>query len=153
MFSKKSKIRSNDILKVPQVPTVDQIIEDLETAKPDDIVFTTDIGLVNLDRVHDIHKPAFSLPPRFRDKTTENSRDLTEKQPDPNELDGLYENVIEFNQNVEKLLNLQQTLPKILDNLSQLHEELNEDKNCVSDTYKQALELQKEINAKQHNIK
>ena len=43
LFSKKSKA-SNDITKVPQVPTVDQIIQDLENAKPDDIVFTTDIG-------------------------------------------------------------------------------------------------------------
>ena len=155
MFAKKPKTRSNEILKIPQVPTVDQIIEDLEIAKPDDIVFTTDIGLIELDKVQDLHKSSFSLPPRFKVKNTnktDSSHDLTEKQPDSKELDGLYENVIEFNQNVEKLLNLQQTLPRILDNLSQLHEELSEDKNCVSDTYKQALELHQEINAKEENI-
>ena len=152
LFSKKSKT-SNDITKIPQEPTVDQIVEDLETAKPDDIVFTTDIGLVDLDTAYDLQKP-FSLPPRFQDKAKkqEDSVECLESPSDHKDLDGLYENVIQFNQNIEKLAHLQQTLPKVLDNLGQLHEELNEDKNCVKDTYKQALELHKEINTKDSNI-
>ena len=152
LFSKKSKT-SNDITKVPQEPTIDQIVEDLESAKPDDIVFTTDIGLVDLNTAYDLQKP-FSLPPRFQEKAEkqEDSVECLKSANDHKDLDGLYENVIQFNQNVEKLVHLQQTLPKVLDNLEQLHEELNEDKNCVKDTYKQALELHQEINTKDSNI-
>ena len=148
MFSKKSKI--NDISKVPQPPTVDQIIEDLETAKPDDIVFTTDISQVGLDKIYDVQK-SFSLPPRFQEKDQQKEGPNNQSN-DHDELDGLYEQVIQFNQNVEKLAHLQNTLPKVLDNLKHLHEELNEDKNCVNDTYKQALELHQEINSKEQNI-
>ena len=46
LFSKKAKA---DTELPPQPPTIDQIVEDLEAAKPDDIVFTTDIGLVDVD--------------------------------------------------------------------------------------------------------
>ena len=148
MFSKKSKI--NDISKVPQPPTVDQIIEDLETAKPDDIVFTTDISQVGLDKTYDVQK-SFSLPPRFQEKDRQKEGPNNQSN-DHDELDGLYEQVIQFNQNVEKLAHLQKTLPKVLDNLKRLQEELNEDKNCVNDTYKQALELHQEINSKEQNI-
>ena len=108
---------------------------------------------MDLNTACDLQKP-FSLPPRFQDKAEkqEDSVECLKSANDHKDLDGLYENVIQFNQNVEKLVHLQQTLPKVLDNLGQLHEELNEDKNCVKDTYKQALELHQEINTKDSNI-
>ena len=65
------------------------------------------------------------------------------------EQDNLYEKVIEYNQNVEKLVNLHQSLPKVLENLSHLNKEIEEDRNCVTDTYKEALKLYQEVNAEE----
>ena len=161
LFSKKAKTKSDNTSELPRPPTTDQIIEDLETAKPDDIVFTTDIGLVHVEKVvqQDLFQTNFSLQRRFQ-KTGNSSPDIAQKPKNSEEKNSetptqehreqdLYEKVIEYNQNVEKLINLHQALPKVYENLTQLHEELEEDKNRVSDTYKEALKLYEEVNAQE----
>ena len=156
LFSKKAKA---DTELPPQPPTIEQIVEDLEAAKPDDIVFTTDIGLVDVDKAiqQDLCEIDCSLRKRFQqtgkknntqDLDSENENEVT---PEHQKLDDLYEKVIEYNQNVEKLISLHHTLPKALQNLSQLREELEEDKNRVGDTYKEAVKLYKEVNAQEGN--
>jgi hypothetical protein len=158
LFSKKSKIKSYDASEVPLPPKVDEIIKDLESAKPDDIVFTTDVGLVDVEHVQqDISQTKFSLPRRFQRKEYIKSNipqklgpDSTERLPGGNqEQDNLYEKVIEYNQNVEKLTNLQESLPKVLDSLTQIHGELEEDKNRVNDTYNEAMKVYQEVNTKE----
>ena len=155
MFSKKSKVKTYDTSEVPLPPNVDEIIEDLESAKPDDIVFTTDIGLVDVEQVHqDISQTQFSLPRRFQQneyKSNEhNLGDRDESLAGGNqEQDNLYEKVIEYNQNVEKLINLQQSLPKVLDNLTQIHGDLKEDKNRVNDTYTEAMKVYQDVSRKE----
>ena len=147
MFSKKSKVKSYDASEVPLPPKIDEIVKDLESAKPDDIVFTTDIGLVEVHQ--DISKTNFSLPRRFQQAGYAKSQQ-EEKLADENpEQDNLYEKVIEYNQNVEKLIHLQQSLPKVLDNLGQIHGELEEDKNRVDDIYKEATKFYQEVNTKE----
>ena len=152
LFSKKAKA---DTELPPQPPTIEQIVEDLEAAKPDDIVFTTDIGLVDVDRAvqQDLCDIDCSLRKRFQQTGNKNNtqnldseNENNEVTPEHQKLDDLYEKVIEYNQNVEKLISLHQTLPKALQNLSQLREELEEDKNRVGDTYKEAVKLYKEVN-------
>ena len=156
MFSKKHKIL--DTTEVPSPPNLDQIIEDLDASKPDDIVFTTDVGLINVEEiVHKSHlENTFKLPRRFENKEIVDSESCNEKvhHADDNlavsqNKDSLYENVIEYNQNVEKLTNLSQSLPQVLNNLNQIKEELDEDKNRVTDTYKEALKLYHEANTKE----
>ena len=147
MFSKKSKVKSYDASEVPLPPKIDEIVKDLESAKPDDIVFTTDIGLVDVHQ--DISKTNFSLPRRFQQEGYAKSQHQ-EKLADENpEQDNLYEKVIEYNQNVEKLIHLQKSLPKVLDNLGQIHGELEEDKNRVDDIYKEATKVYQEVNTKE----
>ena len=152
MFSKKHKIF--DTTEVPSPPNLDQIIEDLDASKPDDIVFTTDVGLINVeDIVHKSHlENTFKLPRRFENKEivhSESCNDAEDNLAGSQNKNSLYENVIEYNQNVEKLTNLSQSLPQVLNNLNQIKEELDEDKNRVTDTYKEALKLYHEANTKE----
>jgi len=158
MFSKKSKIKSYDASEVPFPPKIDEIIEDLESAKPDDIVFTTDVGLVDVEQVQqDISQIEFSLPRRFQQKEHIKSNNQQKSQKGTagsiaggnQEQDNLYEKVIEYNQNVEKLINLQQSLPKVLDSLTQIHGELEEDKNRLNDTYNEAMNVYQEVTNKE----
>lgn len=152
MFSKKHKIF--DTTEVPSPPNLDQIIEDLDASKPDDIVFTTDVGLINVEEiVHKSHlENTFKLPRRFENKEivdSESCNDAEDNLAGSQNKNSLYENVIEYNQNVEKLTNLSQSLPQVLNNLNQIKEELDEDKNRVTDTYKEALKLYHEANTKE----
>ena len=152
MFSKKHKIF--DTTEVPYPPDIEQIIEDLEASKPDDIVFTTDVGLINVEEiVHKSHlENTFKLPRRFENKEivhSESCNDAEDNLAGSQNKNSLYENVIEYNQNVEKLTNLSQSLPQVLNNLNQIKEELDEDKNRVTDTYKEALKLYHEANTKE----
>ena len=136
MFSKKSKIKPYDASDVPLPPKVDEIIEDLESTKPDDIVFTTDIGLVDVDEVkQDIYETNISLPRRFQQKeiVKSNNPDKLEKDIGAENLsernqeqDDLYEKVIEYNQNVEKLGTLGAKLTKKLQDLAETKEDLAE---------------------------
>ena len=152
MFSKKHKIF--DTTEVPSPPNLDQIIEDLDASKPDDIVFTTDVGLINVEEiVHKSHlENTFKLPRRFENKEivhSESCNDAEDNLAGSQNKNSLYENVIEYNQNGEKLTNLSQSLPQVLNNLNQIKEELDEDKNRVTDTYKEALKLYHEANTKE----
>ena len=152
MFSKKHKIF--DTTEVPSPPNLDQIIEDLDASKPDDIVFTTDVGLINVEEiVHKSHlENTFKLPRRFENKEivhSESCNDAEDNLAGSQNKNSLYENVIEYNQNVEKLTNLSQSLPQVLNNINQIKEELDEDKNRVTDTYKEALKLYHEANTKE----
>ena len=152
MFTKKHKIF--DTTEVPSPPNLDQIIEDLDASKPDDIVFTTDVGLINVEEiVHKSHlENTFKLPRRFENKEivhSESCNDAEDNLAGSQNKNSLYENVIEYNQNVEKLTNLSQSLPQVLNNLNQIKEELDEDKNRVADTYKEALKLYHKANTKE----
>ena len=156
MFSKKHKIF--DTTEVPSPPNIEQIIEDLEASKPDDIVFTTDVGLIDVEEIvlNSHLEDTFKLPRRFENKKIVDPESSNEKVDNADDnLSGLqnknslYENVIEYNQNVEKLTNLSKSLPQVLNNLNQIKEELDEDKNRVSDTYKEALKLYHEANTKE----
>ena len=160
IFSKKPRIKPDNSSDLPKLPSVDQIIEDLEAAKPDDIVFTTDIGLLKVEDVvqEDLFNTDFSLQKRFQ-KTTNCNDDQGKQQLTATkeslhgneEKDDLYEQVIEYNQNVEKLVSLHKALPNVLQNLTQLQEELQEDNKRVSDTYKDALKLHQSVNSQDAN--
>ena len=161
LFSKKFKAGTDEKSELPLPPKTEQVIADLEAAKPDDVVFTTDIGLVDVeDVVHqDLNRATFALTRRFQQKQHIEAGFLehgsSEKvvsgsiTTEDQEQDNLYEKVIEYNQNVEKLVNLHQSLPKVLENLSHLNKEIEEDRNCVTDTYKEALKLYQEVNAEE----
>ena len=159
MFSKKAKVLPDTSERPPQPPTIDQIVEDLDAAKPDDIVFTTDIGLVDVDYViqqnlGDINcslQKRFQQPGNKNDKTKDSNIKDENNDEDAHNVNDLYEKVIEYNQNVEKLITLHQILPDVLQNLSELRDELEEDKNRVSNTYKEAVKLYKEVNAQEES--
>ena len=158
LFMKKAKTSQSSELP-PQPPSVDQIVEDLEVAKPDDIVFTTDIGLIDVNNIivqqpeHFCEQADFVLPSRFQTNGATTKQDIQKgksNKEENDEVDDLYEKVIEYNQNVEKLVGLHQTLPKVLKNISQLKDELEEDKNRVSDTYMEAVKLYQEVSEQEN---
>jgi len=114
---------------VPEPPTLDQLVSDLEVAGPDDIVFNADVtALLDND------KPT-EIPKRFSNQTQSS----------------LYDKVIHHNQNVKRVAKLKSQLPEIEENLSQLKEELQEDRKRVTTEYKKAAELHKEVTETTNN--
>jgi len=124
------------LLQLPEPPTVDQIVDDLEDASPSDVVFNTDIAAL-LSETTDVGTT--ELPKRFQN--------IDASSPDSH----LYEKVIQHNQNVERIAALKQQLPEVQSSLSQLKEDLTDDITRVSVDFKKAAELHQEVNSNSSN--
>lgn len=125
---------------LPQPPSAQDILEDLDKAGPDDVVFTIDIAQFDLETNP---KPGqdFQLKKRFEStKTIGKDKDLDSETSD------LYEKVIAYNQNVEKLDTLRQKLSQKLENLQQSKEELTEDLLKVAQEHSEAVNQHRRIN-------
>jgi len=122
------------LLQLPEPPSVDQIVCDLEGSSPSDVVFNTDIAAL-LDTPANVVK---ELPKRFQNIAS---------SPDSH----LYEKVIQHNQNVERIKALKQQLPEVQSSLSQLKEDLTDDITRVSVDFKKAAELHQEVNNSSSN--
>lgn len=57
----------------------------------------------------------------------------------------LFSQVIHHNQNVKRVANLKSQLPQVEDSLSQVKEELHEDRKRVATEYKKAVQLHQEV--------
>ena len=134
MFGFKKSSNSEETLPIP--PSSEDILEDLNKAGPDDVVFTTNISdlSVNLDQA----SRHFQLQKRFQ-TTKERSSKSTEESE-------LYEKVIEYNQNVEKLGTLGAKLSKKLADLAEVKEDLAEDLAKVYQDHNQAVKQYQKIN-------
>lgn len=129
---------------LPQPPSAQEIQEDLEKAGPDDIVFTTDIDQLSNSLGEPV--PAnFQLKKRFEaSKEDDKGDNVIDSSEDNN--DDLYEKVIAYNQNVEKLETLGNKLQKSLENLLQSKEELTEDLAKVIQVHCEAVKQHQKIN-------
>jgi len=124
------------LLQLPEPPSVDQIVADLEDSCPSDVVFNTDIAAL----LETTEPPVGSeLPKRFQN--------IAASSPDSH----LYEKVIQHNQNVERIRALKQQLPEVQSSLSQLKEDLTDDITRVSVDFKKAAELHQEVNSNSNN--
>ena len=134
MFGLKKSSNFEETLPIP--PSSEDILEDLNKAGPDDVVFTTKISdlSVNLDQA----SRHFQLQKRFQ-TTKERSSKSTEESE-------LYEKVIEYNQNVEKLGTLGAKLSKKLADLAEVKEDLAEDLAKVFQVHNQAVKQYQKIN-------
>ena len=134
MFGLKKSSNPEETLPIP--PSSEDILEDLNKAGPDDVVFTTNISdlSVNLDQA----SRHFQLQKRFQ-TTKERSSKSTEESE-------LYEKVIEYNQNVEKLGTLGAKLSKKLADLAEIKEDLAEDLAKVFQDHTQAVKQYQKIN-------
>ena len=134
MFGLKKSSNSEETLPIP--PSSEDILEDLNKAGPDDVVFTTNISdlSVNLDQA----SRHFQLQKRFQ-TTKERSSKSTEESE-------LYEKVIEYNQNVEKLGTLGAKLSKKFADLAEVKEDLAEDLAKVYQDHNQAVKQYQKIN-------
>lgn len=137
------KKSSNPEEELPLPPSTEDILEDLRKAGPDDVVFTTNIGdlSANLDQA----SRSFQLQKRFQ-TTKERSSNSTEEHE-------LYEKVIEYNQNVEKLGTLGAKLSKKLTDLAEIKEDLAEDLAKVYQDHTQAVKQYQKINLQNGNAK
>jgi len=138
MFGKNSSPEQE----LPLPPNTEEILEDLQKAEPDDVVFTTNIG--DLSANLDLASRNFQLQKRFQ-KTKKRST-LTEEQ-------NLYEKVIEYNQNVEKLETLGKKLTKKLQDLNETKVELAEDLAKVHQIHNEAVKQYQKIQNDGTNIK
>ena len=134
MFGLKKSSNPEETLPIP--PSSEDILEDLNKAGPDDVVFATNIAdlSVNLDQA----SRHFQLQKRFQ-TTKERSSNSTEESE-------LYEKVIEYNQNVEKLGTLGAKLSKKLADLAEVKEDLAEDLAKVFQDHNQAVKQYQKIN-------
>ena len=134
MFGLKKSSNSEETLPIP--PSSEEILEDLNKAGPDDVVFTTNISdlSVNLDQA----SRHFQLQKRFQTTKGRSSKSTEESE--------LYEKVIEYNQNVEKLGTLGAKLSKKLADLAEVKEDLAEDLAKVYQDHNQAVKQYQKIN-------
>ena len=134
MFGLKKSSNPEETFPIP--PSSEDILEDLNKAGPDDVVFATNIAdlSVNLDQA----SRHFQLQKRFQ-TTKERSSKSTEESE-------LYEKVIEYNQNVEKLGTLGAKLSKKLADLAEVKEDLAEDLAKVYQDHNQAVKQYQKIN-------
>ena len=134
MFGFKKSSNSEETLPIP--PSSEDILEDLNKAGPDDVVFTTNISdlSVNLDQA----SRHFQLQKRFQTTKERSSNSIEESE--------LYEKVIEYNQNVEKLGTLGAKLSKKLADLAEVKEDLAEDLAKVYQDHNQAVKQYQKIN-------
>ena len=134
MFGLKKSSNSEETLPIP--PSSEDILEDLNKAGPDDVVFTTTISdlSVNLDQA----SRHFQLQKRFQTTKERSSNSIEESE--------LYEKVIEYNQNVEKLGTLGAKLSKKLADLAEVKEDLAEDLAKVFQVHNQAVKQYQKIN-------
>jgi len=119
---------------LPEPPTVDQIVSDLEVAGPNDVVFNGDVASLIDSNREEIPQ---EIPQRFSKGQSEST---------------LYEKVIHHNQNVKRAANLKSQLPQVEDSLSQLKEELHEDRKRVTTEYKKAVQLHQEVSETTTNV-
>ena len=134
MFGLKKSSNSEETLPIP--PSSEDILEDLNKAGPDDVVFTTTISdlSVNLDQA----SRHFQLQKRFQTTKERSSNSIEESE--------LYEKVIEYNQNVEKLVTLGAKSSKKLADLAEVKEDLAEDLAKVFQVHNQAVKQYQKIN-------
>ena len=134
MFGLKKSSNSEETLPIP--PSSEDILEDLNKAGPDDVVFATNIAdlSVNLDQA----SRHFQLQKRFQTTKERSSKSTGESE--------LYEKVIEYNQNVEKLGTLGAKLSKKLADLAEVKEDLAEDLAKVFQVHNQAVKQYQKIN-------
>jgi len=138
---------------LPQPPSAEEILQDLEVSGPDDVVFTTDIVQLNGEiQQASVLQGSLQLQKRF-ESTKEsipashiNSSNLTES----NNID-LYEKVIAYNQNVEKLETLGKKLNKKVENLLQSKEELTEELIKIIEVHSQSVKQHQKINENHGN--
>lgn len=130
------KKSSNPEETLPNPPSTEDILEDLNKAGPDDVVFTTNIAdlSANLDQT----SRNFQLQKRFQTTKERSSNSIEESE--------LYEKVIEYNQNVEKLGTLGAKLSKKLADLAEIKEDLAEDLAKVFQDHTQAVKQYQKIN-------
>jgi len=149
-------LRKSTELEVPPCPpTAEEIIEDLEKAGPDDVVFTTEINATDLDPLPN----TFNLTKRFQ--TTKETLNLEEQSATTitnssssstnNQDSQFYEKVIAYNQNVEKLNTLRQKLNKKLEDLETVKGELTEDLAKVIQSHSEAVDQHQKIIANNPN--
>ena len=134
MFGLKKSSNSEETLPIP--PSSEDILEDLNKAGPDDVVFATNIAdlSANLDQA----SRHFQLQKRFQTAKERSSNSIEESE--------LYEKVIEYNQNVEKLGTLGSKLSKKLADLAEVKEDLAEDLAKVYQDHNQAVKQYQKIN-------
>ena len=134
MFGLKKSSNSEETLPIP--PSCEDILEDLNKAGPDDVVFATNIAdlSANLDQA----SRHFQLQKRFQTTKERSSNSIEESE--------LYEKVIEYNQNVEKLGTLGSKLSKKLADLAEVKEVLAEDLAKVYQDHNQAVKQYQKIN-------
>ena len=134
MFGLKKSSNSEETLPIP--PSSEDILEDLNKAGPDDVVFATNIAdlSANLDQA----SRHFQLQKRFQTAKERSSNSIEESE--------LYEKVIEYNQNVEKLGTLGSKLSKKLADLAEVKEVLAEDLAKVYQDHNQAVKQYQKIN-------
>jgi len=137
---------------LPQPPSADEILQDLEIAGPDDIVFTTDIVQLNGEIEQ---TPALQgnlqLKKRFETAKESTSSHISTGPEDNSSNIDLYEKVIAYNQNVEKLETLGKKLNKKVEDLLQSKEELTEDLIKIIEVHSQAVKTHQKINENHGN--
>jgi len=117
---------------LPEPPTVDQIVADLEYSSPTDVVFNCDVAaLLDAPANSDVTE----IPQRFLN--------LADTSPDNHQ----YEKVIQHNQNVERIKSLRGQLSEVQGSLSQLKEDLEDDITRTSADFKKAADLHQEVNS------
>lgn len=135
MFRKRASPASSAA--APPPPTVAAILADVAGAKPDDVVFTTDLSYID-DRLRNFSDEPFEPQQRFRKESSSeessgrprkplSSRDL---QEDPA---ALYEKVIEHSQNVEKLDSLKSRLEVGLTELEAHTSEVQDNRDSLAE--------------------
>jgi len=139
--------KKSQIEELPQPPSAEEILQDLEIAGPDDIVFTTDIVQLNGEiEQSTVLQGNLQLKKRFETtKESITSSHISSNTGSENSID-LYEKVIAYNQNVEKLETLGKKLNKKVEDLLQSKEELTEDLIKIIEVHSQAVKSHKKIN-------
>lgn len=126
------------LTQLPEPPSVDQIVADLEDSSPSDVVFNCDVAAL-LDAPAAANSDVRDIPKRFLN--------LADTSPDTL----LYEKVIQHNQNVERIKTLRGQLTEAQGSLSQLKEDLEDDITRASADFKKAADLHQEVNNSSSN--
>jgi len=122
---------NKDLEQLPEPPTLDQIVSDLDASGADDIVFNADVSALLNDEHHPTSGP---LLPKQIPKRFDNQAEST-----------LYEKVIHHKQNVKRVSDLKGELPELEEGLCQLREELQEDRKRVENELRKAIQLQAKV--------